>query len=440
MNYLRSFFNGIINVPTSFAPTSFANIVDGPTSFANIVDGPTSFAPTSFAPTSFAGSNEGCKKQYFKPNFLEQGRTLQRERSNDLKTSVKTMNKRINNIEGFTTITANKNSAQTTDTTTLSNDFDKKIERYDKEYPVFIDETRNSIKTNTLNNAAYDNFYGISYKKEGCYKSAGASGLELQSDMKDVTVQTCKMRASDLGYSGFAINKGTSGQSSCYLSKDISLAKTGGVSTKTMTSLAFKTSTSANMGALLNNGQLGIYNNTIDNNLVTDLPGIDGCNIDGSNILINDKSVVATYGLNCKAPVPAPAPAPAPPPDKNKIALGFITNASNYLNQLQVFTNNLIAYGIDANNNNSIDYARVSMNYITAAIQQVSSAISNINSNNSTQAVASLNTAIGNIQLSAKDSIIAYSYLNSDPTIANNIAVLGANGEKFLTSAINALS
>lgn len=267
------------------------------------------------------GPNESCIIRKFNPNFLEQGKTLHREqskRSDYLRSNIRSINESMNNgyinnnIEGFGDMTASKNSSDLSETTTLSNSFDKNIERYNKEYPLFIDETRNAAKLNDRNKNMKDNsslftnsdnnFYDITYQKEGCYKSAGASGLELQTDLNDVSVQTCKMRASDLGYSGFAMSRGRDGQLSCYLSKDISTAKTGGISTKPMTSLAFKTSTSANMGGLLFNGQLGIYNNSIDNNLVTDLEGVKDCDIKGGDILINDKSVVATWGGNCKEP------------------------------------------------------------------------------------------------------------------------------------------
>jgi hypothetical protein len=255
------------------------------------------------------GPNESCIKRKFKPNFLEQGKTLHREqskRSEALRSSITLMNE---TIEGFGTMTASKNNADLSDTTTLSNEFDKNIDRYNKEYPLFIDETRNAVKLNDRTKNIKDNsllftngdnnFYDITYEKEGCYKSAGASGLQLQTDLKEVNVNTCKMRASDLGYSGFAIRAGPSGQLGCYLSKNISSAKSGGIATKPITSLAFKTSTSANMGGLLPNGQLGIYNNTIDNNLVTDLTSIDGCDMTGEDMLINEKSLVATWGGNC---------------------------------------------------------------------------------------------------------------------------------------------
>ena len=292
MNYVRDIFNSII----------------GPSS-------------TSNENNCEVGTNELRHK--VKPNFLDQGKTLHREkikRSEDLISSIRVMDERINNgfinngfihnnIEGFGNMTSSKNSADLSDTTTLSNDFDKNIERYNKEYPLFIDETRNYMKLNDRNKNIKDNsslftnrdnnFYDITYEKEGCYKSSGGSGLELQTDLNDVSVKTCKMHASDLGYSGFAIRKDPSGKLGCYLSKDISAAKTGGIATKPMTSLAFKTSSSANMGGLLFNGQLGIYNNTIDNNLVTDLTGIEGCDAKNKGVLINEESVVATWGGNC---------------------------------------------------------------------------------------------------------------------------------------------
>jgi len=408
------------------------------------------------------GPNESCIIRKFRPNFLDQGKTLHREqskRSDALRSNIRAMNERMsnsNNIEGFGDMTASKNSSDLSETTTLSNSFDKNIERYNKEYPLFIDETRNAGKLNDRNKNIKDNsslftnsdnnFYDITYEKEGCYKSAGAPGLELQTDLKDVSVNTCKMRASDLGYSGFAIRKGSGGQLGCYLSKDISTAKAGGIATKPVTSLAFKTSNLANMGGLLFNGQLGIYNNTIDNNLVTDLEGIQGCDAKSSDFFINEKSVVATWGGNCNvanaaAPVPAPVPAPtdasvSAPAAKNKIAIDLINTVFNYLDQILISVKNITS----ARNQNANNSGLVSFNYVTLAKKQLTEAISAINSNNYTQATANINSSLPNIANGAAFCLMAFAIINANQATKDYVTGLGTNAKKNLESAIKALA
>jgi hypothetical protein len=304
MNFLRDVFNSITgpsSIHNSYGVDAYGVDAYGVDAYGVDTNG--------VGIPKIVGPNESCIIRKFKPNFLEQGKTLHREqtrRSEALRVNIRDMNE---NIEGFGTMTVNKNSAQTTDTTTLSNDFDKKIDRYNTEYPLFIDETRSAMKLNDRNKNIHDNsilftnkdnnFYDITYEKEGCYKSSGASGLVPQSGLNNVNVQTCKMRASDLGYSGFAIRKGPRGNPGCYLSNDIPGAKSGGIATRPVTSYSFKKSSSANKGGLLQNGQLGIYTNNIDNKLVTDLTGIEGCDAKSSDFLINENSVVATFGGNC---------------------------------------------------------------------------------------------------------------------------------------------
>ena len=302
MNYLAGWFNSIVNPHNASANAIGPNAI-GPNAMganamganANAI-GPNEIGPSDPDPA--------------KPCALEQGKLLHREqflRAETLQRNLRVMQERIGKhdiLEGFDTIASNntlgKNNSQLSETTTLSTDFDKKIARYTTEQPLFIDEMRNNIQLNDrTKNVKGREFNEITVDKEGCYKTAGASGLENQADMTDVSVQTCKIRASDLGYAGFAIRKNSSGQFGCYLTNDIAQAKSGGIATKAETSYAFKTSSDANKGGLLANGQIGIYNNTIDNNLITDLDGIAGCDAKGNGLLINEQSVVATYGSNC---------------------------------------------------------------------------------------------------------------------------------------------
>lgn len=233
--------------------------------------------------------------------------TEQFKHSEALRSNNRIMNENIRIIEGFGEMSANKNRTQTIDTTSSNEIFGKNIDRYDKRLPTFISETQKTVSANKNvkdNNFLFKNgvntMYDFTFDKEGCYKSAGAVGLELQTDMNDVSAETCNRRTYERGYSGFAIGKNSSGKLDCYLSKDISQAKVGGISTKPITSFTFKKSVTANTGGLLGNGQLGIFDNNIENNLVTDLSGVEGCYIAGGDINVNESSLTATFGGNCR--------------------------------------------------------------------------------------------------------------------------------------------
>lgn len=212
-------------------------------------------------------------------------------------------------LEGFSSMqTTAKNTAEWQDTTTLSTDYAQKIDRYQTEYPTLTarsrlyaqgtDRTKNFKENTQALNEAIDAQYNITANKEGCYKQVAGAELVYQSDMSNVTLDTCKKRASDLAYAGFSMKPTAEGQLGCYLTNDVTGNKAAGIATKPRTSMAFKTDKNANMGGLLMNGQLGIFQNTTP--LATDLPAVPGCTVDGSKILINPDSVVATWGGNCK--------------------------------------------------------------------------------------------------------------------------------------------
>jgi hypothetical protein len=246
---------------------------------------------------------------------LEQGKQLfnrQAKREAGLNNDIKLMGEKINNhLEGFASMpsTLAKNNSELVNTTELSQDYGNKITRYYNEYPDLIANARAFTQKTDRNAEVIRNFrehvdllYDIRTNKEGCYKQSNMNqnNLLYQSDMKDVSENTCKMRASDLGYSGFSIKKNSGGQLGCYLTNNIAGEKTGEIAIKPMTSYSFKKSRDATVGGLLLNGQVGAYKDNINNNLITDLTAFPGCDIQGSNVLINDKSVVATYGGNCK--------------------------------------------------------------------------------------------------------------------------------------------
>ena len=148
-------------------------------------------------------------------------------------------------------------------------------------------------------NEAIDAQYNITANKEGCYKQVAGAELVYQSDMSNVTLDTCKKRASDLAYAGFSMKPTAEGQLGCYLTNDVTGNKAAGISTKSQTSMAFKTDKNANMGGLLMNGQLGLFNGSTFDILTTDLTAVPGCNADGSKITINPNTVTATWGGNC---------------------------------------------------------------------------------------------------------------------------------------------
>lgn len=212
--------------------------------------------------------------------------------------------------EGFGSIASSrtlaKNSSELAETNELSSDFAKKHSRYDKEIPALPPDAQRTDRNKDYNkefekkvNVFYDIQIDNENENSGCYKNTGAAALEYQADINDVSVKTCKMRASDLGYSGFAIKKNGAGKLGCYLTNNVEGAQAAGLATKPVASFTFKKNGDANMGGLLMNGQIGIFRDKVENELTTDLQGVAGCDPRG-NTAINNKSIVATYGGNCK--------------------------------------------------------------------------------------------------------------------------------------------
>jgi hypothetical protein len=133
----------------------------------------------------------------------------------------------------------------------------------------------------------------------GCYNYVPETGLQLQADLgNQVSENTCKIRAADLGYSVFG-SRVSSGQ--CYVGDDASQLKVGGVALQPFTSFKLQQDTGANTAQLLSNGQLGIYDsknsqNLGPGNLLTELPAVEGCDMFlGGNINVQH----ASYGYNC---------------------------------------------------------------------------------------------------------------------------------------------
>jgi hypothetical protein len=182
-----------------------------------------------------------------------------------------------------------------------------------------MDKTQGYIKSTASTSERNKNIYAIQAQKpsdinpkwKGCY--AGGKGLIYQEDMGNTaTVSACKTRASDLGYSNFALTNTTNGQSKCYVGN----TQEDTFATKPVVSYSFSMNKNANMGGLLNNGQIGTYKDNISTNLITDLQALEGCDSQVGG-LINTKNTVASYGANCtnaKTPTPPQLPTPIPPP------------------------------------------------------------------------------------------------------------------------------
>ena len=248
--------------------------------------------------------------------FLDQGKLLlsrQQQREVALNRDIKLIGENI--VEGFTnnsstnSSTLAKNETELMNTTGMSDNLNTNVTRYNNEYPNLIADARAFTKMTNRNASVNRNFkehvdqlYDITANKEGCYKQSNKSSLVYQSDMKDVNERSCKNRALDMGYPAFAIKKNATGQLGCYLTNDIEGERAGGLATRDMTSFSFKKNKGANVGGLLMNGQVGSYKDTVNTNMVTDLTAYSGCNIQGGNVFINDASVAATYGGNCKPP------------------------------------------------------------------------------------------------------------------------------------------
>jgi len=149
----------------------------------------------------------------------------------------------------------------------------------------------------------------------GCYKTKN-DGLIEQTDLgNNASVNTCKVRASDLGYSTFSLRQDGKNSTKCYVGNNIDKAQSGGLSTVPVVSHEFSTSEGANIGGLLMNGQIGVYEDDITTNLTTDLKAVENCDISIGG-MINTNNTVATYGYNCngtaKSKFTAPPSQPKP--------------------------------------------------------------------------------------------------------------------------------
>lgn len=221
----------------------------------------------------------------------------------------KNMNKNYSLIEGFDgmigpTRANNKNMKDHEELTKQEDELNRSLSTYASSYKTLVDKAQNFLQNRTTYGKSIytpqaENPDLIKSNWVGCYKK-GSDGL-IDQDMGDMAnIDTCKIRASDLGQSVFSLYKSdeTSNNIKCAVGDDINKAKSLGLSVIPVVSYNFSKANGANTAELLYNGQIGTYTDSVNNNLVTDLNPHTDCDLLlGKSI--NTNNTVATYGYNC---------------------------------------------------------------------------------------------------------------------------------------------
>lgn len=246
--------------------------------------------------------------------FVNQGQQYKKYKSDKihLLENQQLMNNNHSLIEGFTGMLGStqvniKNKNDENEYNSLENTFNQRLSDYAIAQKNLMDKTQKYIQSTGRNDKRNINIYttqaqnssDIHPKWKGCY--ASGKGLLYQDDMgNSATLSSCKTRASDLGYSNFAIT----GTGKCYVGNTTN--QNNDLSYKSMVSYTFSQNKNANMGGLLKNGQIGTFKDYTESNLVTDLLPVNGCDAELGG-LINGKKIVASYGMNCNAPPQKPS-------------------------------------------------------------------------------------------------------------------------------------
>ena len=212
-----------------------------------------------------------------------------------------------------------KNDTDAANLQTMESNFNQAISDYEASQQNLMDKTQTFLEGNRTygtNIHAVQGSYtsGIMPGWVGCYKS-GNDGLTEQADLgTNTNITNCKERASDLGYTAFALRQqGTTPGNTCFVGDSIDQAQSQGLAIKSIVSFAFKKAEGTNIGGLMMNGQVGMYQDIITNNLVTDLTAVANCDISiGGRINMNTST--ATYGYNCNGTAQSPFTPPPPPP------------------------------------------------------------------------------------------------------------------------------
>lgn len=153
----------------------------------------------------------------------------------------------------------------------------------------------------------------VNTKLEGCFSDNLTDKFSLQSDITNSSVESCKLRAIDMGRSAYALKPNTSGEMNCWVANEnISaqdVSKT--IATKKIVSKSLidgKSYGTNSVAGIMNNGQLILGNlnsqsnifNSKDLTTFTEIPTISGCDpIYGSRINVN----TASYGANCNGQI-----------------------------------------------------------------------------------------------------------------------------------------
>ena len=204
----------------------------------------------------------------------------------------------------------------------LEDVFNVKKAEYAATYKTLMDKTQTYMTSADYKNTAINNNVYVNHVMDttsmvptrvGCYKSDTTNTMIPQLDLgSNITSDICKTRAADLGYSVYALSVGTDANSStiCLVGDDVNAATANGYAYRTMSPYKFVANATANTGAFLMNGQVGIYKDSATNGVTldTNTPGDARCATDIGG-LINTTGTIATWGSNCPPnPIPLKLP------------------------------------------------------------------------------------------------------------------------------------
>lgn len=281
-------------------------------------------------------------------------------------------------IEGFSgmigpTSVNTKNQNEQYQLQTNEDELNRKISSYANSQRNLIEKTQQYLQNKRIYGK---NIFALEAAKMedirpswvGCYKTKN-DGLVEQTDLgNNVSVNSCKVRASDLGYSTFSLRQDEQNGTKCYVGNNFDKAQSSGLATVPVVSHKFSTSEGANTGGLLMNGQIGVYEDDITTNLVTDLNAVPNCDISIGG-KINANTTVATWGYNCngieKSKFTPPPPQPKP---ETPIPAGYkkynATDGTHNLMRLKTTDINELAKVCNKNNKclgfNNVGYLKKS--------------------------------------------------------------------------------
>ena len=250
-----------------------------------------------------------------KTNLLEQRNKIQKQQQQQQQQQQIWKKTNDNIIEGYSGMIGTPTAVDDVNSQGLRNynlkqsNLDRKLSEYATTHNSLMSRTREYIDSASETQSKNYNFM-VGYQsyndpqqphtRVGCYNYQGSSGLTYQPDLgANATMQSCKIRATDLGKTVFAMR----GSKQCYIGSDVNAAKRGGVGYTPVTAAVLVSSadTSINKAQFLNSGALGIFNSATVSNTTMPLyangiTGVPNCNDwAGGNIMIES----ATYGGNC---------------------------------------------------------------------------------------------------------------------------------------------